>query len=139
MLRICITLLPILSVAAQTSMNVRQDFGDCVAPCLALTDSISAQRSGDLGAICTNTVVTNYASCYDCEVRLGGMTQTEAQAVDAYIAGCKAGGHPINSVTISGAASGGGSSPAASGGSAPPPAASGTSLLYPAVTTSPAA
>ncbi|KAJ6556147.1 hypothetical protein B0H19DRAFT_1262246 [Mycena capillaripes] len=120
-------LLPILSVAAHTVNSRqllvgRQTVADCTAPCDALSDSLSAGSAGGLAAICTNTVVNNYAACYNCETKISGMTQESAQqAVDAYVSSCKAGGHPVNGVTIS---ADGGSSPAASGAA---PAASGAS------------
>ncbi|KAJ7656105.1 hypothetical protein DFH06DRAFT_1132585 [Mycena polygramma] len=121
-------LVSVLSVAAHTVNAgqlhvVRQNdtaADDCSTPCQALSDSLSAGNAGGLGAICTNTIANNYAACYGCEVKGSGMTQADAQqTIDGYITGCKAGGHPVNSITISadGSTSGGGgdSSPAASG------------------------
>ncbi|KAJ6471266.1 hypothetical protein C8R47DRAFT_1147632 [Mycena vitilis] len=130
-------LLSVLSVAAHTVVNagqphvVRQNdtaAGDCTTPCQALTDSLSAGNGGGLGALCTNTIANNYGACYSCEVKSSVMTQAEAQkTIDDYMTGCKAGGHPVNSITISadGSTTGGGgdSSPAASGAA---PAGSGT-------------
>jgi len=134
-----LALLPILSVAAHTVNSlrlnvVRQDpVADCSTPCTALTDSISASGTG-VGAICNNNVLNNYVGCYDCEVKIGGMTQQAAQqTVDSYVSGCKAGGHPVNDATISadGSASGASgssnsSSPAASGAAPASSGASGT-------------
>ncbi|KAJ6464833.1 hypothetical protein C8R45DRAFT_496367 [Mycena sanguinolenta] len=120
--------LPIFSVAAHTlnPLYARQnvsasDASDCGSVCATLSDSISAASSGGLAAVCSSTVVTNYANCYSCNVKLLGMTQADAQqAVDGFVNGCKAGGHPVTGVTINadGSVSGAsGSTSTASGGS----------------------
>ncbi|KAJ7119912.1 hypothetical protein C8R43DRAFT_84342 [Mycena crocata] len=121
-----LVLLPILSAVAQQGLVARQaSISDCTAPCQALADSLNAGNSGDLAAICTNTVVNNYATCYNCEVKFAGMTEDSAQeAVDAYVAGCKAGGSPVNGITVSGAGS---AAAGGTGGSDSSPAATGSS------------
>ncbi|KAF7332908.1 hypothetical protein MVEN_02396300 [Mycena venus] len=129
-----IALLPILSVAAHTGNSFRlarqTTAADCTTPCKALTDSLpTGQDAGNLASICTNTIASNYQACYSCEVKTSAIPQQSAQqTIDAYVNGCKAGGHPVNSITISGdgnaSAPGGGSAPAASGAA---PAASGAS------------
>ncbi|KAJ6549583.1 hypothetical protein DFH09DRAFT_615546 [Mycena vulgaris] len=97
-----IALLPILAVAAQTAQPghlARQtpSAADCATPCTALSDSVSAAGggTGGLAALCTDTITTNYANCYGCQVKSAGLAQTDAQqAIDAYAQGCKAGGTP---------------------------------------------
>ncbi|KAJ7899701.1 hypothetical protein B0H13DRAFT_2336958 [Mycena leptocephala] len=109
MLRV-FALLPILSVAAHTGAYRRRNAHvarltilDCDTPCSALSSATSAS-DGSLTSVCTSTMVNNLAQCYDCEVKVAAITQEKGQAnLDQFIAGCKAGGLPVDSVTISAA------------------------------------
>ncbi|KAJ7839647.1 hypothetical protein B0H13DRAFT_158919 [Mycena leptocephala] len=93
---------------------------DCDTPCSALSSATSAS-DGSLTSVCTSTMVNNLAQCYDCEVKVAAITQEKGQAnldrafhrycthseltcvCAEFIAGCKAGGLPVDSVTISAA------------------------------------
>ncbi|KAJ7249799.1 hypothetical protein B0H12DRAFT_690878 [Mycena haematopus] len=97
-------LLPILSVVALTvnPLDGRQDATDCTTPCTALSDAVTAASPGGLASLCTSAIVNDYANCYSCEVKVAGMTQTDAQeTIDGFVQGCNAGNHHVDDVTIS--------------------------------------
>ncbi|KAJ7054257.1 hypothetical protein C8F01DRAFT_1374704 [Mycena amicta] len=119
-----IALLPILSVTVAayqrpTSLNARTTIQDCTAPCEALATALSA-AGGDAATLCTNDIVSKYAACYNCDAQVpnSGLDQQEGQAdLDAYVQGCKAEGHPVNSVTLGGSTGTSGSTSGSSGSS----------------------
>ncbi|KAK7027836.1 hypothetical protein R3P38DRAFT_3190976 [Favolaschia claudopus] len=136
--------LALLAVAALTvnGLNLpiaRQDAASCAAPCTDLSNALSGGSSGGVAAICTNDIGSKYSSCYNCEVQTGATSKQAAQQImDAYVDGCKTGGHPINSISITASGSGtadagagaapvvSGAAPVSSGGSqASPPAKTG--------------
>ncbi|KAK7053580.1 hypothetical protein R3P38DRAFT_3576548 [Favolaschia claudopus] len=117
-------LVALLAVAAHTvnGLNLpiaRQDAASCAAPCTDLSNALSGGSSGGVAAICTNDIGSKYSSCYNCEVQTGATSKQAAQQImDAYVDGCKAGGHPINSISIT--ASGSGTADAGAGAGAAP-------------------
>ncbi|KAK7001712.1 hypothetical protein R3P38DRAFT_3216713 [Favolaschia claudopus] len=105
-------LVALLAVAAHTvnGLNLpiaRQDAASCAAPCTDLSNALTGGSSGGVAAICTNDIGSKYSSCYNCEVQTGATSKEAAQQImDAYVDGCKAGGHPINSISITASGSG---------------------------------
>ncbi|KAJ6622515.1 hypothetical protein B0H10DRAFT_2214166 [Mycena sp. CBHHK59/15] len=105
-----LTLLIASNMAVATIRNAypkvlsRQDTdGGCATQCAALEATLTGTDAGQASAICSQTVVGDYSSCYGCSVSAGTITQADAQqTLDEFIAGCKAAGFPVNDMTITG-------------------------------------
>ncbi|KAJ7157719.1 hypothetical protein C8R43DRAFT_949074 [Mycena crocata] len=108
-----LALLPIILAAqtvfaATTPNNVlfaRQTLtpsAGCLNACTSLENAVTS-ADGTLNSLCTNTIVSAYADCYECMVSTGYVTQALAQqAVDTYVSSCKTAGFPVTGATVSG-------------------------------------
>ncbi|KAF7303934.1 hypothetical protein MIND_00624000 [Mycena indigotica] len=125
-----IPLVYVLALASATSAHISKahnsplaardgDPSSCVAPCNDLSTAVQS-ANGAVASLCSQNIVSKYASCYNCEVKVGSLTQAQAQEiVDTFVKGCTSGGHTLKSVTISGGSSSGGSGASGSTGSTP--------------------
>ncbi|KAJ7159294.1 hypothetical protein C8R43DRAFT_1234046 [Mycena crocata] len=101
------TILIFLCVAAHSGSGLtkpillsRQSAG-CVTECQPMQTSISGAEAGDLLALCTQDVVNEYQACLTCRVATSVDSEPAAQAIiDSLVDSCKAGGKPINGVTV---------------------------------------
>ncbi|KAJ6545504.1 hypothetical protein B0H19DRAFT_1238332 [Mycena capillaripes] len=103
------TILPILAITiAAHSVSAlrhkpleRKTTTVCAAQCQPMQDAVTAFQTGGLTVLCTQDTVSEYQSCLGCEVSASILTQAGAQAIiDSLAQSCKAGGHPIDDVTV---------------------------------------
>ncbi|KAJ7473520.1 hypothetical protein FB451DRAFT_1249455 [Mycena latifolia] len=91
----------------------------CESACTPFTNVVNAADTSD-SALCTSQVVSDFASCYDCIVALGAVTQADAQSeMDEYVSTCNSEGFTVKGATISASSassSGGTGSSSSSGG-----------------------
>ncbi|KAJ7483887.1 hypothetical protein B0H11DRAFT_2020910 [Mycena galericulata] len=101
---------------------LRQTDSDCSNECAAYDN--------DPG-VCNNTIVNDEATCLNCQIKTGSMTQQDAQDVlNSFVQNCLADETPVTSISLSG------NSPT-SAGSAPAPLSTSTPAS-PTQTTKPA-
>nr|GAT57308.1 predicted protein [Mycena chlorophos] len=80
----------------------------CLSACTAINTD-ATNDAGNLSALCSTSVLNDYATCYDCLVSAGASTADEAQeVVDGYVQACVDAGYDSVSTapTISGAGTG---------------------------------
>ncbi|KAF7319204.1 hypothetical protein HMN09_00257100 [Mycena chlorophos] len=80
----------------------------CLSACTAINTD-ATNDAGNLSALCSTSVLNDYATCYDCLVGAGASTADEAQeVVDGYVQACVDAGYDSVSTapTISGAGTG---------------------------------
>ncbi|KAJ7749721.1 hypothetical protein B0H16DRAFT_1691829 [Mycena metata] len=71
----------------------------CVNPCNKLNNTITTATT--VIESCTNTVVSQFETCFDCELNVLAATQESLQDyVNAFVQACANLGHPVKSVTI---------------------------------------
>ncbi|KAJ6563592.1 hypothetical protein DFH09DRAFT_477809 [Mycena vulgaris] len=87
------------------ALSIRQDSSvpviaaQCSTQCNQLDYTLGNATS--IAAGCTNAIMSQFESCFDCEAKAGAATiQTLQEAVNAFVQGCAALDHPVNNVTI---------------------------------------
>ncbi|KAJ7200922.1 hypothetical protein B0H12DRAFT_1081096 [Mycena haematopus] len=123
---------PFINLIARQSLTPT---AACVNACTPLANAVDAGDASTIGSLCTNTVVNDYAECYDCLIAGGAVSQAIAQdTVNDYVDNCNTAGYPVSGATVSGSSSGGsdsGTSVAEPGGSETETAGESTSTAPP--------
>ncbi|KAK7682037.1 hypothetical protein QCA50_015001 [Cerrena zonata] len=103
---------------AQATASIPRDNSLCQSQCSTLTDTTSS-CSSDIACLCSESTNQGLATCLNCIISIagapdpsevGGIQESVAQFEDA----CKSAGHPLSSLTISGATAAGSATGAAS-------------------------
>ncbi|KAK7019533.1 hypothetical protein R3P38DRAFT_2974426 [Favolaschia claudopus] len=71
----------------------------CEAPCVKLEDTLGNATSAAEG--CTQSVMSMFESCFDCEANAGAATVEVLQnAVNSFTRSCALIDHPVNNITV---------------------------------------
>ncbi|KAF5327021.1 hypothetical protein D9619_004127 [Psilocybe cf. subviscida] len=131
-----LTALPMVLAQASGGFDPSSIPSSCLTgKCQAYVDAFSKATCTDLSCVCTNNVVSAMKSCLECISTAGiaGVDKTVLDsAVNTFVDGCKAAGHPVS-------ASGGSSSPGSSGTGSGTGSSGGSSASSGTTATSPAA
>ncbi|KAJ7453192.1 hypothetical protein FB451DRAFT_1281980 [Mycena latifolia] len=72
---------------------------ECSKQCNQLDDTIS--NATDITSTCTNAIMSQFESCFDCEAKAGAATvQTLQDSVNSFVQTCADFDHPVNNVTV---------------------------------------
>ncbi|KAJ7147921.1 hypothetical protein C8R43DRAFT_1237105 [Mycena crocata] len=86
----------ILSVRADSDPTIAKE---CESQCAKLEDSLTRLDTPE--AACTNDVMSQFESCFDCEAKAGAATIATLQdSVNSFAETCSDFDHPVKNVTI---------------------------------------
>ncbi|KAJ7813903.1 hypothetical protein B0H14DRAFT_3749149 [Mycena olivaceomarginata] len=88
-----------LRLSVRANSEVPDIVPACETPCFKLEDTIG--NSTSIATTCTQSVMSIFEQCFDCEAKNGAATvQFLQDSVNSFVASCADSDHPVKNITV---------------------------------------